>query len=84
MFQPFIKKMKDAGAIQIWSTAQYVTLIGTPDQRDLITTQTNTIERQNELIARQTEMLARISSLITNQNGENSLRPLELMILLGR
>ena len=27
----YIKKMKDAGAIQIWSNAQTVTLIGTPD-----------------------------------------------------
>ena len=28
---PFVKKMKDARAIQIWSNAQTVTLIGTPD-----------------------------------------------------
>ena len=28
---PYIKNMKDAGAIQIWSNAQTVTLIGTPD-----------------------------------------------------
>ena len=28
---PFIKKLKDAGASQIWSHAQSVTLVGTPD-----------------------------------------------------